>query len=510
MTKIHAIAAAAALVAAGSVHALTPAQIDAARTAGTLQEVRIAGASALRLSVAAYVKEICTPSSFHVIWNSNAEGTAHRAYSCNLDIKVGNYNAGTPVLIYKRDAGGSGQGVNPIALAADQTHMRVLNDATCTTINGGATPATDAAIPNFICTGTETTGIKSDAGISDVEPQLLQASVNLPSGTTALTPAQVSGLDSGPLAQALFGVVVNKKAYRALQEAQGIIGAGASLIDVPADQSTWTAATIATIPSLPATFVRAMLTGQLFGGAANAGQLKGWNIVIPTSVDANSAIKTLNICRRTEGSGTQAASNAFFALNPCNNSAGGLYLPLGVSGSSGNETTTNATVTSAPILVQEGSSAGQVENCVGNDAQAAAGLDNIAYALGVLGREANPQRGAVGSDLNYRYVKLDGVAPVRNEAKVGNYGFVYEASMQWNRTTVPAGSDRQLFLSALRSGFGTPNALAAVDSDTQQGVMTPPAGFAGPYASATGNAALFGSRVSRVAANSCAGLRMIK
>ena len=509
--KFHALAAAAALVAVGSAQALTPTQIAAARSAGTLQEIRIAGASALRLSVAAYAKEICTPSTFHVIWNSNAEGTGHRAYSCNLDLKVGNYNAGTPVLLYKRDQGGSGQGVNPIATAADQTHMRVVDDATCTPINGGATPAVDAAIPNFICTGTETTGIKSDAGISDVEPALLQATQNLPSGSAALTAAQLSGLDVAPLAQALFGVVVNKKAYRALQEAQGIIAPGAALIDVPADQSTWTDATLATIPSLPTSFVGAALTGALVGGAANNNAVtgfRGWNIVIPTTVDANVVTKTLNICRRTEGSGTQAVTNAFFSGNPCLGAIA--RTPLGVSGSSGNETTTSATVTSAPIVVQEGTSAGQVENCVGKDAESAVGGDNTAYALGVLGREANPQRGAVGSDLQYRYVKLDGVAPVRSQARVGNYGFVYEATMQWNRATVPNGSDKALFLNALRTGFGSPNALAAVDSDTQQGVMTPPAAYTGPFASATGNAALFGSRVARSNGASCATLRMVK
>jgi hypothetical protein len=160
--------------------------------------------------------------------------------------------------------------------------------------------------------------------------------------------------------------------------------------------------------------------------------------------------------------------------------------------------------------VQEGTSAGQVENCVGKDAESAVGGDNTAYALGVLGREANPQRGAAGSDLKYRYVKLDGVAPVRAQARVGNYGFVYEATMQWNTATVPVGSDKALFLAALRTGFGTPNALAAVDSDTQQGVMTPPAAYSGPFASATGNTALFGSRVSRSSAASCSTLRMVK
>ena len=508
----------AAITTVGTVNALTITDLVAARGAGTLKEIRIAGASALRLSVAAYAQEICSPANFHVMWNTNAEGTGHRAYSCNLAVAQGAFGVGTPILLYKRDAGGSGQGVNPIALAADQTHMVV--DATCTIRTGGLgdAPATDAAIANYICAGLETTGIKSDAGISDVEPTLLQASINLP-GTTALTPAQLAGLDVAPLAQALFGVVVNKKAYRALQEAQGIIAPGNALIDVPADQATWTDATLATIPSLPTTFVRAMLNGQLLGGPGNTTAKRGWNLVIPNTdyvldgnirpaVDTTSVNKTLNICRRTEGSGTQATSNAFFATNPCNNVAGSFSTPLGVTGSSGNETTTNATVSSATILVQEGSSAGQVENCVGVDAEAAVGGDNKAYALGFLGREANPQR--AGGDLPYRYVKLDGIAPVRKLAQSGQYPVVFESTMQWNKTTVPAGSEKDAFLRAVRAGFGTPNALAKVDSDTQQGVMTPPAGYTGPWVDLSGNAALFGSRVARLAGNSCAPLRIVK
>jgi hypothetical protein len=438
-------------------------------------------------------------------------------------VQQGNWAAGTPVLVYKRDQGGSGQGVNPIATAADQTHMVVNN--TCTTINGGNTPATDAAIPNFICPNTETTGIKSDAGISDVEPAILQAGINLPSGSSALTPAQIGSLDVAPLAQAIFGVVVNLDAYRALQEAQGIIPPGGELIDVPADQATWTAATLATIPSLPVTFVRAMQNGQLLGGAANTTAKRGWNIVIPNApysldggattrpaVDTTSINKTLNICRRTEGSGTQAVSNAFFATNPCNNSSTSFSTPLGVAGSSGNEAATRTVAAGTPIVVQEGTSAGQVENCVGNDAQdplpgAGVGTET-AYAIGFLGRESNPLRG--GTDRFYRYVKLDGVAPVRAQGQAGNYPIVYEATMQWNTSVVPAGSDKEAFLRATRVGFGTPAALASVDSDTQQGVMTPPASYTGPWVDLTGNAKLFGSRVARVAGNSCGPLRIVK
>jgi hypothetical protein len=526
--RIHhpiAIATLVALLAASSVHALTPAQIDTARSAGLLKEVRIAGSSSLRLTLAGYIRQICQDvlnpgsSDLHVyFFASAAQNTDYRAYACTLGSNVGGYAYGTPVLIHKRDVGGSREGVNPIATGIAQTHMRVDAASCGTTIN--AEPANDPSTANYICTGTE--NVLSDAGISDAEPAIFQAAVNAPTGGTALTTAQLGALNSGPLVQALFGVAVNKKAYRALQEAQGIIAPGGALVDVPADQSTWTAATLATIPSLPLTFIRGALTGQVIGGNANAGPKKGWNRVIPNApytldgvnfrpaVDVNSITKTLNICRRTEGSGAQAVTAMFVGVNPCNYTPASFYIPVGVSGSSGNATTALATVTNAaPSLVQEGTSAGQVEvNCLQEAENVAGAPDNIAYAIGVLGREANPLR--AGGDLGYRYIKIDGAAPVRSVAKAGDYPFVYEATMQWNPTTLAGQADKLGFLTTMRSTLGSPNFLAAQGSDSQQGVMTPPGSFTSSYVDAIGNAALFGSSVSRATGNSCGALRMVK
>lgn len=500
MNKLHAIAAATALVAFGSAHALTPAQIDAARGNGSLKEVSVSGASALRLSFAAYASEIL--DNLHRYQN-DASGNNHRAYAGTLNQAVGSWGAGTPVILYKRDQGGSGQGVNPVAAATPIAHM-VVNAATCTAGDGSV------ASP-YLCGTTENR--VSDAGISDLEPALLQKPANLPSGAAALNANQLGNLDVAPLVQGIFGVAVNKKAYRALQQAQGIIPVGAPLLDVPADQNTWNAATLATIPSLPVEFVRAALSGSLGGGAGNATTKRGWNIVIPTSVDPNVVTKTINIVRRVEGSGTQAASNVFFLNN--GSSETGALAPLGVAGSTGNPSVVHR-VTGPGYVVQEGSGAGNVEDGLGrvsaadtvNSVEEAADGDGIAYGLGVLGREVNPLRD--GGDRGYRFVKLDGVAPVRALAKAGDYGFVFEATMQWNKTVVPAGSEKSLFLTALRSNLGKPSSLAAVDSNTQQGVMSPPSTYTGAYVDATGDAALFGSRVARQANNSASPLRIIK
>ena len=107
--KVRYIALAALAAAAGSAHALTPAQIDAARTAGTLKEVYVAGASAQRLFLGAWFQQQCKPATFDVFFNGTGPapvGSSHRAYSCELKKTVGNWATGTPVLFVKRDAGG--------------------------------------------------------------------------------------------------------------------------------------------------------------------------------------------------------------------------------------------------------------------------------------------------------------------------------------------------------------------------------------------------------------------
>ncbi len=485
--KLRLLALTAALAAAGSAHALSPEEIAAASTAGTLRQINLAGASAIRLSLAAYVQEICAPASFDVFFNGTT-GNNHRAYSCNLRTAVGNYAIGTPIVITKRDQSGSTNGVNPVATATAQAIIAV--DATCTR-TANPSPATDIQLASYACPNTTTAVV--DGGVSDVEPALLQQTINLPSGSAALTPAQLATLDIAPLAQALFGVVVNKKAYRALQEAQGFIAAGGALDEDPAKQ-----------PSLPSEFVRAAFTTP---GLSPGGNKRGWNVVIPTSVDAASETKAINICRRAEGSGTQAASNVFFGNNPC----GSGTATLGIIGQPGSAGTVPAPLVTGGITVAELTSTGNLENCLGGAApsvETATGGDNTAYGLAVIGRENNPL--ANGGDKGYRYVKLDGVAPLRTEAKDGRYPFWFENTMQWNTTTVPANSDTDAFLRSLRSSIGRIASLQNADADTQQALMALPSTYTGPYANLSSADQLFASRVSRVPLNSCSPARITK
>ncbi|HEX5682708.1 MAG TPA: hypothetical protein VFY73_01625 [Ideonella sp.] len=474
----------AALAAAGSAQALTPAQINAARTAGTLKEVDIAGASAQRLFIGAWFQEQCTASSFDVFFNGTGpapSGSSYRAYSCNLKKKVGNWAAGTPVLLVKRDAGGSVQGVNPIATGTAQDMMVV--DGSCTA-TGNPSPATDILLPSFACNNVSSR--VADAGVSDVEPALFQKPVNLLAPAVAV---DTKNLDSKAFNQTIMGVAVNKKLYRALQQAQGF-----AQDDAPGN-----------MPTLSRSFVSAALSGQLTGSTANK---RGWNLVIPDSVDAGVLSKQVNVCRRVIGSGTQASFNVEF-LNAGCGAGTAVYTPVGQTVGA-----KNSTVLASPALAENGtlawnlgSGSGNVETCLGTTVE---GLGGTAYAIGMLSRENTPLPTGLGIDKGYRFVRLDGQSPVRDNAKSGDYNFVYNATMQWNKVLL-TDADKKSFLINLRANGGKASALNIADVDTQQGVLAAPSTYPGAYEDLTDPVVLkFASRMDRNVAASCSPMRMVK
>ncbi len=510
--KLRLIAIAAGLVAATGAQALTPTEIAAARTAGTIKEVYFAGASALRLSFGAYMAEICDNTTLHVYFNgtlpvSSSSGANHRAYACKLSAAAGNYAIGTPVVVYKRDQGGSTQGVNPIATNAQQAMMKIVDDATCAVTPNPA--FSDIAVPNYLCSGTENK--VADAGISDVEPAILNQTPNLPDVTPgdpnsgSVTPADFSNVTVQSFVQGIFGVAVNKNAYLALQKSQGLDNAGAI------DESD------AKRPSLPTTFVRAMLSGGL---SATATTKRGWGLVISEGVDASVNTKAFNICRRQPGSGTQAASNMYFLQNPC---------AVGAVGSAARQATN---VSPAPIVtgaynVNEQSGTGGVEGCVGvsrdGSGNITGGVDSVAgaYGLAVLGRENSPlPNGALpgsNKDKGYRFVKLDGMQPTRFDdvtgkgATTGDYDFVYESTLQYNNTYL-TDADKLAFVTSIRTGAPKPASLFKADVDTQNGVMSPSGAWSalGQYPALGANDKKFASRVARTAGQSCTVLRYVR
>jgi len=468
----------AAMLATGSAYALTPAQIEADRANGTLKEVVIHGGSAQAPLFGAYMASLCN-TDMDTYFNSGGSGTGkdHRAYACTLKKAIpgsGGWAAGTPVLLFKRDLGGSIYGVNPIALQVKENTMTIdTSGGNCVSTGQQAS----ATVASYTCANI---GLRQAvAGISDVEPAVFNASMNvggtktlfnLPSGNddngtawAALTSKEVSGMDTATANQTIFGVAVSLPLRNAMQAAQGLnVGS-----DAAADQ-----------PSMPRAFYAAGVSGFVQAGRPT---FAGWDAI--TGVPADNA-KQVNICRRANGSGTQASSNLLFlkAGTIDATSAGGLF-PLEGNG-------VGIALSGAPIAVVENSSTGAAITCL----TTASGLG--AYAMGIISFENDP------GSATWRFVKLDGAAPGQALARTGGYPYVYSATVQW-KAKAPGNPDQSTlaFLKNLRTNLGSPTGISALtDPNAKKGVLAPPSSYSGTCAAqAPGSInALYGSCVERL------------
>jgi len=496
----------AALAATGAAHALTPTSMATGGLyASTLKVVRVAGASAQTPMLGAFIQDQCQPGTF----DHFQAGSNHHAYSCLLAVKIGNWNIGTPILITKRDKGGSFFGVNPIAQATAQETLDVLTN---TNGNGDCTYSSTVTATGKTAnyTGcTKTTSAVAHLGLSDVEPAMFQAKitvpvsnvntatypnvsvVDFPFGTTAapLNSTELGRLDTIAVTQTVFGVAVSAPLYAAMQAAQGLT---------------------TEVPTMPRAFYAAAVSGFVKG---NTTGFAGWSTLTKVSTDDTKAV---NICRRTSGSGTQAVSNHFFLnMGSLLTSATGVMTPLEPTlqpSQSGAPTlvtaanvvnTTNWTRTDYNILGNYGT--GDVETCLVN-----AGTSGL-YAMGVITLEKDPTVAPVKS---YRFVKLDGQTPSRTAAREGAYPLVYAATMQYitktganadGSTATAPDKDTIAFMSAIRGLIGTTKAVADLGAPASNGVLALPYNWASTTATcatATGNDALYGSCVERLDAKS--------
>ncbi len=513
-TNLHQIALAAALVATagaaqaaafGGVPDMTKLAIVEAVDGSTTATYNgaavdnlllISGASASSKTIGAFViSDNCDTSTLSVAWDS-ATGGNYRGYAC--DAKAGNVlgvGTGTSLVIVKRDAGGSTQGVLPIATPAK---IAFMNFTSCTAVAGS--PAASLNVPNYTCTGTST--YYPDAGTSDVEPAIIALSVNGGPGTLAVS----GSLTTTPIFQQIIGVAVNTKLYRALQATQGLT----------ADDKE------ANRPSLPSDFVTSAVAGKLTGGTTTVESKKGWGLVVADTVDTSVHKKQINICRRAIGSGTQAAAFLKFQDLGCTGGALGAFSNTTALSVVGAGTSSNATAYT---------STGLVEGCLGTvNALPDTGF-GAAYAIGHIGRDNDPF--ANGGDKGYRFVKLDGAQPEAHpntvsgacdatagggdrafagctDAQSGRYNYVYESTMQYNSSTPGNAAKLSLLSNMATKGFtgtqlqGNPAAVIA-------GVMALPTSYTGNFGAlaATDVGRLYGSRVTR-AANSCTPLYISK
>ena len=412
--KLHVIALAAVAAFAGSAHAVKPTALQAAAAPFQLN---IHGSSALQKLVEGMISQNCDVPADFAIWRSakqtwfgsttadTADGASANVYSCVM--KVGNDFGSTYdnqlVTVYKREAGGSSQGVYPVAkrAAVAANNQRSMLFSAC-----DATADTQAGGTYGLCTG-ESTALP-DMGISDQEPAVYSTSINrataFPSTLIVNEATEFEGGAAVPFAQAVMGLVVNDKLYADLQADQGTTG----------------------VPS-----VSSVGFANLWSSTYNPAS--GWSPLCkdPYSCAALPLANTnINLAVRAIGSGTRAAAGLFF-----NNTPSGKVSKQWAGGSSTN--TFSAAVTGGRSVFNA-SSGGNVVGAL--DACGDGTAASPRYCIGILGREVD----LTGKKV--KFVNVDNSAP--DGAKFGQYGIVYEATYQIS-SAAPAAAK------ALGLAFGT-------------------------------------------------------
>jgi hypothetical protein len=419
MHIIKSIALACAALCATQANALDNATMNNVNTF----KVFVSGASALAGSVGGLFTQNCAPGTL-TTYTQTGNATFGTIYSCSLNaVNDFNFAATTAnpnrnVMFQKRDAGGSGVGVYPVS---NNTAIAFIDPTTCT----GSASGTGTCTGQFNRT--------ADGGVSDVEPAMFAATQNTPPESVGSAVGNLS--TSQPINQTIFGLAVSNVLYTALQTQQGL-----------------TAAQRPTISQAVA--------GQMLRNNFPSDPIS-WKLLLPNATPAvqNSQV---TICRRLNGSGTQAAANRFFLEYPFN--SGTSQEPLTAVDSTatahgpGNVFPAPAGIPTNLLYVVENSATADARNCM-TAANTAGG-----FALGHISLE-NLETAA------WKFVRIGGQEPSRDEARNGRYAYMFESTGQ---TSTAAPSAVQAFVNAFFVGAGLPVNLAALSAANQNGVLARP------------------------------------
>jgi hypothetical protein len=406
-------------------------------------EIFMSGATAQDLNVRQLFEELCVANTLDVYFDNSVSanpGSAHTALFCTLDSqKVPGLSVNNPkVLFHKRSAGGSAQGVNPVLDQQEIDAMVINNNGNCAKTGG------ETFYRCRINAAGDLIKKVSDAGVSDINPELFRG-VNTPAGSAPINPVKVSERMEVRSGGALvFNTPITKSLRDALQRAQidnGELQAGCEGKD---DEPC--------MPSLSKHLIASLFTG-------NVGK---WSEVKVVKKDGSSAPLTdyaqgqitddkVHLCRRVDGSGTQSQFNVKFLHNPCTDGA--------LSPSS----TTNPA--NGPVVILN-SGSGNVDVCLkdfndGTNDSGSNGAGTKAWAIGVQSTERNAKL-----TRNYRFVKVDGVAPTLDNAFSGHYLDFAEVTYQWRKPAFngPTG-DKLKVIEKIANDAGKPSIIAKNNAD---------------------------------------------
>ena len=409
-------------IAAAPAHALLASSYtNTGEFVGDTMNIRVSGATAQDPGLLASALRYCTAGSMTRYSISN-----NFVYFCTADTtKITPRGGATKVAFYKYSVGGSGAGVGLVNAGAANVPFLDLGKLNASCAGTSSTADVDGTGPlstfqDIACSaasGVLTTNAVSYIGVSDVEPQFFG-----PAST-------YNNLKAESLATVIFGVPVTKVAYEALQAAQGKTVGGTTEADMP---------------SLSQAQVTSIFTqeGQSWSGLTGA-------------TLTNDAIY---VARRADSSGTQKTFEAVIArttngtpgARECQASVDGF-----VTGAAAIDNTAANSLCNGSNNVVNGSGSGQVVQCL---AVHQAGLRG---AVGVLTTETKQTAGG-----NFRFVKINGVAPTHAGVASGQYTQYSDASLNTRiGATLPTASAAgySSFLSKLKSDFSDPAVISVIN-----------------------------------------------
>ena len=410
----------AGLAASASAFAgVTPAQIEAARVAGTLDQAFITGASAPSKSiyegfVGSGTGVGCDPTTQSIFTSQSGTNVTPGGLSNVLGYAC---TRGTRTLaVYHSIAGGSLTAYTPHTLGTQIERLRFLGTACTTgplsyvdstntnnnaTVYKGCTVLTGAVAAS----GSDFGPTKPAGGFSDVEASLFATSIG--GGNVSS-----KGSEKDAFVGQAFGVVVSTNLYRALQTVQGIVlpavgqpNAGDTLFD----------------PALAPNITKAQYASIITQSLGSPYQTD-WSAIL----GAAGVGKKVVLQRRVDTSGTQAASNVFFLANNCASAVTGNLTPAGVTDAVAGvfEVFENSSTTNVKTGITTANTAGD-------------------FAIGVVSVE-NDWRVDSATTNQYRFVKIDGTHPEtgdvangRNTAVNGQYAFHMELKTFVATTATP-------------------------------------------------------------------------
>lgn len=367
--KLHQIAFAVAALAAGSANAAISPTFT----------IYMDGATAVGKSVTDVAKAMCKDANSTQVYQGGPSDKIAGVYCSDVNTTNSGLAAGTKLWIVKNNVDGSLEAFDRAIKRNAQT--TVLDEATCPT-------------PTFLgttlsCTGTKL--VNAHGGFSDVEGKIWEA-------RGAFNPAGVAYTTKAGFAGQGFGVAVTDKLYEALQTAQGLTVGATDIANQPNITKQQFTSILSTAGAYHTDWTPIL-------GAAGTGM-------------------NMNLCRRTNASGTQAGMEVFFLNNPCSNANPTYGMANAVLDAD----------SAGSFKVIENAGTGDVKTCLNahdqytvNAAVKADGTVADEFAIGIMSLENS--RGA--SD-HWRFVKLDGVSPTpdanqRQTVIDGLYNYAFES-----------------------------------------------------------------------------------